>query len=186
MDRKKTFLYLQKEMLRLNGFKPPGLNIHDTGGLSLIKEAFPNHHFPLAAVHEFICSTPEETAASSGFISGIVSFLMNKGGVSAWIGSAGTIYPHALRSFGIGPDKIFFIEPGNEKEKLWTIEETLKCEGLSAVIADIRGISFTNSRRLQLAVEQSNVTGFLLRMKSRNMLSCAGWSSSISSASKRR
>ena len=43
------------------------------------------------------------------------------------------------------------------------MEEALKCEGLAAVIAEVRDISFAQSRRLQLAVESSKVTGFLLR-----------------------
>lgn len=173
MERNETFQRLHREILSISGFRSGNLPAPEAGGLSLIKEAFPNNRFPVAAVHEFICSTQEEAAASSGFISGIVSSLMTQSGITAWIGSGGTVYPHALKLFGIEPDRIFFIEPLTEKEKLWTIEETLKCEGLTAVIADIREISFTNSRRLQLAVEQSGVTGFLLRRRSKNMLSCA-------------
>jgi protein ImuA len=34
------------------------------------------------------------------------------------------------------------------------MEEALKCEGLAAVIGEIKEISFSDSRRLQLAVEQ--------------------------------
>ena len=37
---------------------------------------------------------------------------------------------------------------------LWVIEEALKCEGLAAVIGEIKELSFTQSRRLQLAVEK--------------------------------
>lgn len=43
------------------------------------------------------------------------------------------------------------------------MEEALKCEGLSAVIAEVREINLTASRRLQLAVEKSGVTGLVLR-----------------------
>ena len=49
------------------------------------------------------------------------------------------------------------------------MEEALKCKGLSAVIGEIPELSFTTSRRLQLAVEQSNVTGFILRSNPRNL-----------------
>jgi len=41
------------------------------------------------------------------------------------------------------------------------MEEALKCESLSAVIAETPEISFTVSRRLQLAVEQNRVTSFI-------------------------
>jgi protein ImuA len=52
---------------------------------------------------------------------------------------------------------------------IWALEEALKCEAITAVVGEIREISFTASRRLQLAVEQSHVTGFLLRRLSRNL-----------------
>lgn len=47
------------------------------------------------------------------------------------------------------------------------MEEALKCEGLAAVIAEISELGFTASRRLQLAVEESQVTGFILRRNPR-------------------
>ena len=49
------------------------------------------------------------------------------------------------------------------------MEETLKCGGLTAVVGEIQEISFTASRRLQLAVEQSGVTGFILHRYPRNL-----------------
>ena len=39
----------------------------------------------------------------------------------------------------------------------------MKCEGLAAVVGELSFVDLTISRRLQLAVEQSRVTGFLLR-----------------------
>ena len=42
--------------------------------------AFPNSSFPLGAIHEFIYSSEEEGAATSGFIAGITSRIMNKSG----------------------------------------------------------------------------------------------------------
>ncbi len=42
-------------------------------GLGVIQEAFPNHTFPVSAVHEFCSMAPEESAATGGFVSGILS-----------------------------------------------------------------------------------------------------------------
>lgn len=69
----------------------------------------------------------------------------------------------ALSLFGIKPEQVIFIQLKKEKEILWAMEEALKCNGLSAVIAQIPELNFTSSRRLQLAVEQTQVTGFVLR-----------------------
>ena len=49
------------------------------------------------------------------------------------------------------------------------MEEALKCTGIAAVIGDMQELSFTNSRRLQLAVEQSQVTGFVFRRNPRHL-----------------
>src|ERR1700684_950556 len=49
------------------------------------------------------------------------------------------------------------------------MEEALKCSGLAAVVGEMPELSFTTSRRFQLAVEQSRVTGFVLRSHPRNL-----------------
>jgi protein ImuA len=43
------------------------------------------------------------------------------------------------------------------------MEEALKCSGLTAVVCELREMDFKQSRRFQLAVENSRVTGFVLR-----------------------
>jgi protein ImuA len=160
---------LQKDILPLQGYKPVAGNIGFDAGLGFINKAFPNALFPLGAIHEFFCGGPEDVSASGGFIAGIVSAIMQKGGVAFWISSSQTIFPPALKAFGIEPDKVIFINVQKEKEITWVMEEALKCEGLAAVIADTPEVSFTASRRLQLAVEQSRVTGFIIRRNPRNL-----------------
>ena len=86
-----------------------------------------------------------------------------------WISLSKNVFPPALAGFGISPDKIIFVTLQKEKEVLWCIEEALKCNGLAAVVGEINNFNFTVSRRLQLAVEQSGVTGFILRLHPRNM-----------------
>lgn len=153
---------LQKDILLLQGFKTSTTVAADIG-LGPIKHAFPNGAFPLGAIHEFISASAEDTAATNGFISGIVAALMKKEGAAIWISASKHVFPPALKSFGIAADRIIFIELKKEKEMLWAMEEALKCEGLAAVIADIPHLNFTASRRLQLAVEESRVTGFIIR-----------------------
>jgi protein ImuA len=46
------------------------------------------------------------------------------------------------------------------------MDEALKCGALSAVVGEVQEISFNATRRLQLAVEQSQVTGFVIRKDS--------------------
>lgn len=154
---------LQKEILPLQGFKHVVKNTTLDAGLGPIKNAFPNASFPLGAIHEFISNNMEDATATSGFVAGLISSIMQSNGALIWISASRTIFPPALKSFGIAPDRIIFIDFQKEKEILWAMEEALKCKGLSAVIGEMQELNFTESRRLQLAVEQSRVTGFILR-----------------------
>jgi len=151
------------DILPLQGLKMSIAGEAPDTGLGPMNQAFPQGSFPLGAIHEFISSGPESAAATGGFISALVSPLMKKGGTGIWIGSSGKIFPPALQQFGIEPSRIIFIDLQKEKDLLWTVEEALKCHGLATVIAEIPALSFTTSRRFQLAVEQSRVTGFIHR-----------------------
>lgn len=154
---------LKKEILPLERARNSQCKDAIDGLPKVISHAFPNGEFPLGAIHEFMVGSEENAAATVGFISGILSSLMNKQGVTIWISPVRTIFPPALASFGIAPEKIIFIELRKEKEILWAIAESLKCNGLVAVVGELGGLSFKASRQLQLAVEESHVTGFIIR-----------------------
>lgn len=160
---------LQKEILQLQGFRYKASDDLIRPVLGPIDHSFPNGIFPFASIHEFLTQSAEDIAATSGFITCLLSSLMNNGGVSVWIGPSQSIFPAALKFFNVEPDKIIFINTKKPKELLWLIEETLKCEGLAAVVGEIAEVTFTESRRLQLAVEQSRATGFLIRNTSRKI-----------------
>jgi protein ImuA len=160
---------LQKEILPLQGFKNIQNDAMSGMELGPMKYAFPHQIFPTGAIHEFFCGCPEDTAATSGFIAALLATLMRSSGVAIWIGSTRNVFPPALVSFGITSDKIIFIDLNKEKEVVWAMEEALKCDGIAAVISEIAHLDFIASRRLQLAVEQSSVTGFIIRCNPRNL-----------------
>jgi protein ImuA len=150
-------------MLRWEGFKPACDANPDAIGLGMIEHAFPNRVFPTATIHEFIIGIPEHAAATGGFIAGLLKSCMKESGICLWISTSRSLFPPALKMFGIEPHRIIFIDLTRQKDVLWATEEALKCEGISAVIAELEQVSFAESRRLQLAVEKSRVTGFIMR-----------------------
>lgn len=160
---------LQKEILSLQGYKAEGDTAVVNVGLEPITRSFPNAVFPTGTIHELLTEAPEHTAASGGFMAALLSAFMQQGGVCLWISTSRRFFPAAFKAFGVEPDRFIFVDLHREKEVLWTIEECLKCRGLAAVIADLAEISFTQSRRLQLAAEQSNVTAFILRTNPRKL-----------------
>lgn len=164
---------LQKQILVLQGNHKPGSEQLSVG-LGEIETAFPGNIFPRAAVHELISSSAEDASSTNGFISVILGKLMQKNGCCIWISNKRKIFPPALKAFGIDPERILFVDAWKVKDALWTIEEALKCDALTAVVGEISEISFNDSRRLQLAVEKSKVTGFIHRQqpKAINAVAC--------------
>ncbi|MEP7232085.1 MAG: Error-prone repair protein ImuA [Ginsengibacter sp.] len=143
-------------------------------GVYSLEKSFPNGRFPLGCMHELIVNRAENASATNGFVSGIVSRLMQLSGLCVWIGTVRNIFPGALKGFGIDPDKIIFIDLKKDKDVLYATEEALKCNKVTAVIAEVKNISFKESRRFQLAAEQSRVTGFIIRNNphSLNTIAC--------------
>ncbi|MCG2612971.1 Error-prone repair protein ImuA [Terrimonas sp. NA20] len=158
---------LQKEILCLQGYKTIQSTHLFATGLGPIRDAFPNKHIPVSTIHEFICSNTESTSSTNGFVSALTASLMKNGGACIWISSSMKAFPSAMPLFGMEPHRVIFVHATKEKDILWAAEEALKSNGLAAVIAETKELSFTASRRLQLAVEKSQVTGFLIRQQPR-------------------
>ncbi|MDQ0965390.1 protein ImuA [Flavobacterium sp. W4I14] len=162
---------LQQDILLWQGLKPQVAGKADAIGLGAIETAFPNGVFPKKAIHEFITIAPEDSAATDGFIGGLLAILMKDGAACVWISTARKLFPLSLRLFNADPERIIFMDVQTEKDVLWIMEESLKCKGLAVVVAELSDLSLIESRRLQLAVEQSGVTGFILRKDERKTAS---------------
>ncbi len=173
-DKNEAIRQLREKIMELEGFTQsnglPSMSL----GLGSIESAFPSSRFTLGTVHEFISPNPNDAASTNGFISGILSSLMCKGGFCLWISNRRSLFPPGLKRFGVEPDRVIFIDLKREKDVLWAMEQGLKCNTLSAVVGELQEISFTESQRLQLAVEQSKVTGLLHRHnpRSQHALAC--------------
>jgi len=165
---------LRQRILAMQGIGKTN-NGHCNMGLGLIEAAFPDGVFPTGAVHEFVSMEPEAAAATSGFLSCLLTNLMRKKGFCLWISSRRLIFPPALKLFGVDPEQVIFIDLKTDKDVLWAVEEALRCSALIAVVGEVKELSFANSQRLQLAIEQSKVTGFIHRIYSRteNNTTCA-------------
>lgn len=157
---------LRQDILRLQGVAPPD-EMAARIGLGPVEHAFPHAAFPAFGVHEFISGSWEESAATCGFIGGLLAKLMDGGGVCLWVSTSGLLFPPALRAFGVAPDRVIFVEVAREQDVLWATEEALKCNSLVAVVAELGDMDFVQSRRLQLVVEKSRLTGLILRSSRR-------------------
>lgn len=152
---------LKKEILTLNGFKS-AFKTSVSSNQDFFQQHFPSGIFPAGAVHEFLCSSTEIQGGTNGFIFSLISSVLQHPGIIMYISHRNNIFPSAVNFLNITPQHIIFIHPENDKELLWITEESMKCNSVKAVIAETSQLNFTHTRRFQLAVENSNVTGFII------------------------
>lgn len=166
---------LREKIMELEGFPMPQQDRRIPFGLGSLEASFPRGTFPTGVVHEFISTKATGIASTNGFIVGLLDTLMQKGGFCLWVSRQRTLFPPGLKHYGVDPHRFIFVDVDQERDVLWAVEQGLKCDALVAVIGELKEISFAESQRLQLAVEQSRVTAFLHRYQPRteNTLACS-------------
>jgi protein ImuA len=73
------------------------------------------------------------------------------------------VYPPALAASGFDLAKMIIVRPSTEQETLWACEESLRCKAVALVWTRIERLTGLAFRRLQLAAEESDGIGFLVR-----------------------
>ncbi|MEX2217978.1 MAG: hypothetical protein WD749_04395 [Phycisphaerales bacterium] len=72
--------------------------------------------------------------------------------------------PAALIAMGGGlAGRSLFVDPDCDDARFWAIDQSLRCEGVAAVVADASRLDMGGSRRLQLAAEAGGTIGLLAR-----------------------
>ncbi|GEP93292.1 protein ImuA [Chitinophaga terrae (ex Kim and Jung 2007)] len=161
-SKQQIVVELRKELLLLQGFKAASPDAAKVD-LGMMNGCFPNSTFPTGNVHEIISTIDSEKSAASAFVCAVAGMLMKRSGPGIWISTKNEIYPPALNQFNVPAERIVFVKAKRELDVCWALEEALKTDGLAFVAGQVQDLSFTTSRRLQLAVEKSQVTGFILR-----------------------
>ena len=131
-------------------------------GVNAIDEHLPEGGLALGALHE-------AAGGGTGAVDGAAAALFAAGiaartrGPVLWCVTRQDLFAPALAQAGLAPDRVIYVEAGDEKAVLACFEEALRHPKLGAVVGEIAHLSMTASRRLQLAAEGSGVIGLALR-----------------------
>jgi protein ImuA len=82
-----------------------------------------------------------------------------------WCLSGPGLYGPGLAAFGLGAERLILVRGRDDRERLWAMEEGLKCTALAMVVGEVGRLDLGQSRRLQLAAESSGVTALLLHQR---------------------
>jgi protein ImuA len=131
-------------------------------GVKEIDRVLPEGGLALGALHEVAggANGAVDGAAAALFAAGIAARTTGK---IIWCVTRRDLFAPALAQVGLGPNRVVYAEPDDEKAVLACFEEGLRHPGLGAVVAEVAKLSMTASRRLQLAAESSGGIGIAIR-----------------------
>jgi protein ImuA len=72
-------------------------------------------------------------------------------------------YPPAAVGLGIDSERLVLVRPDNQEDLWWAIDQSLRCEGVGAVLCWPQKLDDHTFRRWQLAAEASGAVGLLVR-----------------------
>ncbi len=131
-------------------------------GIANIDSRLPGGGLALGALHEIAGggNGAVDGAAAALFAAGIAA--RTKGKV-LWVITRPDLFAPALAQAGLAPDRVIYVEAGNDKTVLACVEEGLRHGGLGTVVGEVARLDMTASRRLQLCAEGTGTIGIALR-----------------------
>ncbi|MBN9561773.1 MAG: ImuA family protein [Alphaproteobacteria bacterium] len=131
-------------------------------GIAEVDSRLPGGGLTLGALHEIAGggNGAVDGAAAALFASGIAARTRGK---VLWVITRPDLFAPALAQAGLSPDRVIYVEAGNDKTVLACVEEGLRHGGLGAVVGEVARLDMTASRRLQLCAEGSGTIGIALR-----------------------
>lgn len=140
--------------------------------IKVIDDHLPNGGLATGALHEVAGSRElADDAAATIFLAGI---LARTEGTVFWCMEWRDLFAPALHLAGLHPDRVIFVEAGSDTNVLIAMEECLRHPGLGGVVGEIKKMTLTASRRLQLVAEESGVPAFVFRRGSKPDAHSAG------------
>lgn len=131
-------------------------------GMAPVDRHLPQGGLALGCLHEMAGGGDGAIhgAAAALFAAGIAARTTGK---VLWCVTKADLFAPALAQVGLAPDRVIYVEAGDEKTVLACFEEGLRHGGLGAVVGEVARLSMTASRRLQLAAESSGSVGLAIR-----------------------
>jgi protein ImuA len=120
----------------------------------------------LSAWHEFAGEGMElETAAASAAFVARLAAPLTRRGELVWVLRRDDLHAPGLAGLGFPAERLIQVCARDEAEALAVMEDALRTRGVAAVFGEVGDIDLTAGRRLQLACEQGQGTGFVLRRR---------------------
>lgn len=131
-------------------------------GLTAVDSRLADGGLRLGGLHEVAPAGADwgEDAPAALFLAGIAA---RNAGPVLWIVRRRDLFAPALSQAGLGAERLIHAEAPSDADLLAAMEDALRHRGLAAVIGEVRKLSLTATRRLQLAAEGGATLALILR-----------------------
>jgi protein ImuA len=131
-----------------------------------IDDCLPGGGLPLGRWHEITGPGMEvETAAAPAALTALLAAPLALRGETVWVLRRDDLNAPGLMGLGFPSERLIQVCARDEAEALSVMEDALATVGVSAVIGEVEAVDLTAGRRLQLACEKRQATGFLIRRR---------------------
>ena len=116
-------------------------------------------------LHECAPASPtlNNCAAATLFFAGIAARFAERSRAVLWVISSFDLYAPGLEQAGLLPDRVLYAEARKDEDVLAVAEDGLRHGALAAIVAEVRKVGMTQTRRLQLAAAEGRTPMLLLR-----------------------
>jgi protein ImuA len=156
---------LRRVLPRLEGLPAKALPF----GVSALDGRLPQGGLAFGALHEVAPEAACDMPAAFGFVAALLGRMPLDGPVllvasPRGLAGCGRLHGHGLNALGLDPARVILVEPRDERQALWAMEEALR-SGAPAAVAGAVGkeLDLKSSQRLQLAARTSSLPLLLLR-----------------------
>ena len=161
----KTLADLRVEIAALEGAGRGACEVIALGDARLDR-LLPGGGLGLRAWHEFAGEGLDlETGAASAAFAARLALPLTSRGELIWVVRRDDLHAPGLAALGFPAERLIQVCARDEAEALAVMEDALRTPGVAAVFGEAAEVDLTAGRRLQLAAEQGQATGFLLRRR---------------------
>ena len=130
-------------------------------GIAALDELLPAGGFRPGTLVEWLA---EDEGCGAGTLALMaVAETTRAGGAFVVIDNDGEFHPVTAAELGIDPADTIIVRPENKNDAIWSLEQSLRCQGVAAAMGWVGRLDSHVFRRLQLAVETGGGIGFLMR-----------------------
>lgn len=133
-----------------------------SAGCPALDACLPDGGYAAGSVVEYLRSGPACGASTLAWAAAAEALAVSSGFLVV-VDTLHNIYPPALTSHGIDLTQVILVRPESQADAIWAVDQSLRTQGVAAVVAELERIDDRSARRLQLAAESGAGLALLLR-----------------------